>query len=294
MFKFSLFLVLFYAAVFGCGNALDYKCTPNETFQDACNTCKCSSDGLTAACTLASCVDSSTELPEVSTVTTEAAQAENQTKTTEATLEHIENNNHVCTPNDVKMQDCNRCRCAANGIGWFCTRRLCGNGSNGHQKRDVAVKSPESPECVPGKKWNDGCNDCFCTVNGIPACTLMLCSESEQRTSNYKNHRKRSLPIEPNCTPGTTWEQECNTCFCGDTGFAACTLKGCLKKDNIHNIRVHNASAALRNVSLAEYTAPDFSCEPSESFKLECNTCKCSADGKGATWCTKKRCVPYE
>jgi len=280
--------VLFYAAVFGCGNALDYKCTPNEIFQMECNTCKCSSDGQSASCTDKLCVDSSTVLSKVLSVTTEAAAlGENLTTTVETILEHIENNNHVCTPNDVKMQDCNRCRCAANGIGWFCTRRLCpGNGSNGHLKR--AVKSSESPECVPGEKWNDGCNDCFCTVNGLPACTLMLCSPM-----NYKNHHKRSLPIEKNCTPGTTWQQDCNTCFCGDTGFAACTLKGCLD-NNFHQIRVHNTSTTLKKVSVSEYNDPNFSCEPLGTFKLDCNTCKCSADGKGATWCTKKRCVPDE
>lgn len=179
----------------GWGNAIDYKCTPNETFQDDCNTCICGSDGKSAACTLISCLKHSTEsdLPEVSTSTsdiqlspgtTETSHSENQTKPIEGNVEHIENNNnHVCTPNDVKMQvchlrlekfnyfwkflqslkDCNRCRCAANGIGWFCTRRLCPTDrSNGHQKR--SVQSPRST-CKPGEKWNDGCNDCFCTSN---------------------------------------------------------------------------------------------------------------------------------
>ena len=69
-------------------------------------------------------------------------------------------------------------------------------------------------------------------------------------------------------------------------GFAACTLKGCLKKP-IHHI----STVELKNVTLEEFRAPDFSCIPFESFKLECNTCKCSSEGNGATWCTKKRCV---
>lgn len=90
----------------GWSNALDLKCTPNETYKDDCNTCICSSDGRTAACTLVRCV----ALPEVSTVgsetTTEQTHHENQPSTTEAALEHIENNNHVCTPNDIKIQVC--------------------------------------------------------------------------------------------------------------------------------------------------------------------------------------------
>lgn len=114
------FLVLFvhsriYLRIFvdqGWSNASDYNCTPNETFKDNCNTCICSNDGKSAACTLMRCVDPQ-DLPEVSTsnvqlspLTTDVSPPESQISTTEGSLEHIENNNHVCTPNDVKMQVC--------------------------------------------------------------------------------------------------------------------------------------------------------------------------------------------
>ena len=96
----------------GWSNASDYNCTPNETFQDNCNTCICSNDGKSAACTLMRCPGPQ-ELPEVSTsnvqlspATTDISPPESQISTTEGSLEHIENNNHVCTPNDVKMQVC--------------------------------------------------------------------------------------------------------------------------------------------------------------------------------------------
>ncbi|CAL4159432.1 unnamed protein product, partial [Meganyctiphanes norvegica] len=34
----------------------------------------------------------------------------------------------------------------------------------------------QSPECVAGKSWQQDCNSCFCTENGIAACTLKLCA----------------------------------------------------------------------------------------------------------------------
>lgn len=125
------------------------------------------------------------------------------------------------------FKDCNRCRCAANGIGWFCTRRAC--PPKGLKKR--AVQSPLS-DCVPGSRWNDGCNNCICTGiwdlcifsvstrlqssfitdNRIPICTLMHCF------GLHENLRAKRSTKE--CTPGTTWKQDCNTCFCSETGEA--------------------------------------------------------------------------
>jgi len=291
MYKFSLFLVLFYAVVFGWSATIDYKCTPNETYQEECNTCICSSDGKSAACTLAGCLNLSTDLPIVSTSsiqlssagTTDISHQENQTSTTEGNMV-LENNNHVCTPNDVKMQDCNRCRCAANGIGWFCTRRLCPqNGSNGHQKR--AVHSPRA-NCKPNDKWNDGCNDCFCTPNGLVACTDMLCLDD----TSTKMLTKRSVTVEkPSCTPGAKWKKDCNDCFCTDTGIGACTLRGCVQNEFHLTSRI-----GLRTVTLKEFEDSNFSCQPLKNFKLECKTCKCSSDGKGAIWCNEESCDPQK
>lgn len=147
----------------------EFSCTPGETFKRDCNTCHCSSDGKSAACTAMGCFTIAQTSTETSTeaVTTEAT-------TTEG---FVESNNHVCTPNDIKLEvdmhfvisfpinserfnplskDCNRCRCAANGIGWFCTRRAC------PPKEKRAVISPGN-SCIPGDYWNDGCNNCFCS-----------------------------------------------------------------------------------------------------------------------------------
>lgn len=117
--------------------------------------------------------------------------------------------------------------------------------------------------------------------------------------------QKRSLS-ENQCTPGTTWKEDCNSCFCSDTGkslfksrptlkfiknifqgFPACTLKGCLKK-NFHTPSF--VAQNLRQVTKQEYIDPNFSCQPNASFKLDCNVCSCGEDGKTTSWCTKKQC----
>lgn len=36
----------------------------------------------------------------------------------------------------------------------------------------------------------------------------------------------------------------------------------------------------------------DFRCQPNKSFKLACNTCWCTADGKSAKYCTRIACNP--
>lgn len=53
--------------------------------------------------------------------------------------------------------------------------------------------------------------------NGVPLCTERLCDR----------RRKRSAPAGRTCTPGQQWKNQCNDCFCTETGIAACTLKGC-------------------------------------------------------------------
>ncbi|KAK9304194.1 hypothetical protein QLX08_004354 [Tetragonisca angustula] len=41
-----------------------------------------------------------------------------------------------------------------------------------------AAESEETKECVPGKSYNDGCNDCTCTDTNVVICTLMECYNS--------------------------------------------------------------------------------------------------------------------
>jgi hypothetical protein len=75
-----------------------------------------------------------------------------------------------------------------------------------------------------------------------------------------------------------------------DTGLPVCSKMACFA--NLRKKR--NLLPTMRHVSMAEYDSPEFKCTPTEFFKLECNTCKCGADGKSVTRCTKKTCIDGE
>ncbi|XP_035894272.1 pacifastin-like protease inhibitor cvp4 [Anopheles stephensi] len=264
------------------------KCEPGTTFMEDCNRCRCGPEGQ-KSCTRKMCPPN--ELSDDSQVRTDVQNGESLSSTDEKDLLHVPTNGQVCSPNEIKMKDCNRCRCANNGIGWFCTRRAC----PAREKRS----SPNTEEkCTPGTTFrsSDGCNTCFCTDTGIAACTLKACfTNFPERiplaalTEAAAQRVKRSRSNE-NCTPGTVFKSDdgCNTCFCTDDGHAACTLMACLPSEP----QQKQKRDTLPQSDIAP-GAPGFSCEPKSSFKYQCNTCLCSDDGKMAG-CTFKYCIPGE
>lgn len=297
------------------------ECEPGSTFKLDCNTCRCSTDGKVMSCTRKFCVpEEQGDDPKVQSAAVEEVTNGHQDLAAEKEEEHVHTNGQVCTPNEVKMEDCNRCKCAANGIGWFCTRKACpprekrstdavqpapqctpgtsfksADGCNDcvcgpsgiaactmkfcffnpKTKRDVTEQQPpKTTECVPGSSFKsaDGCNNCFCTKDGIAACTMMFCAFDQPST---KSKREAMLP-EKQCEPGTTFKHTdgCNDCFCSETGFAACTAKFCFTNPR-----------TKRQLSKSEKQ-----CEPGTSFKSAdgCNDCFCSDNGMAA--CTLKFC----
>lgn len=97
------------------------------------------------------------------------------------------------------------------------------------------------------------------------------------------------------CVPGSRFKNDCNWCFCTDTGLAVCTLKGCGIQRPIliekNRQRRQAASAAAEKVyTQEEIQNPNFTCTPSYSFKVDCNTCWCAADGKRPRYCTRIAC----
>ncbi|XP_058832394.1 uncharacterized protein LOC131690546 [Topomyia yanbarensis] len=343
-------------------------CEPGSNFKVDCNVCRCSADGKLMSCTRKFCLpdeqsdDPKVQSPEPSSDISNGAEKEEV---------HVQTNGQVCTPNEVKMVDCNRCKCAANGIGWFCTRKGC----QPREKRDASVqrstqhctpgtsfksadgcndcfctetgiaactmkfcfgkgalrKRRDTPQqCVPGTSFKsaDGCNDCFCTETGIAACTLKFCFPK----SALRTRREAPKP----CVPGTSFKHSdgCNDCFCTETGIAACTLRFCFPQGALRKRReanqqcvpgttfkdqdgcndcfcTENGLAACTEKfcyneprvsrspndelphSLIAPGSPGFSCEPSKSFKYQCNTCRCDSSGKLAA-CTFKFCLPDE
>lgn len=242
----------------------DQQCEPGSTFKLECNMCRCSADGKVMSCTRKFCLqDELSDDPKAQTALKEVSSNSQTDVAAEKEEEQVHTNGQVCTPNEVKMEDCNRCKCAANGIGWFCTRKAC------RQRERRSAPNPAS-QCVPGTSFKaaDGCNNCFCGPNGIAACTQMFCFNPKTKRDTA------SQPPKQECTPGTTFKSAdgCNSCFCTDKGVAACTQKFCLKKRE------------------AVYPPAKQQCVPGTSFKSSdgCNDCFCADNGIAA--CTMKFC----
>lgn len=104
------------------GALCEEKCEPGTTFMEDCNKCRCGPDGQ-KACTRKMCPPN--ELSDDSQVRLDVQNGESLSSADEKDEIHVQTNGQVCSPNEIKMKDCNRCRCANNGIGWFCTRRAC-------------------------------------------------------------------------------------------------------------------------------------------------------------------------
>lgn len=249
------------------------QCEPGSTFKMDCNTCRCSTDGKVMSCTRKFCV------PDVQGDDPKAQPAEEvyngqQDLAVEKDEEHVHTNGQVCTPNEVKMEDCNRCKCAANGIGWFCTRKTCPP----RDRRSADIPRGAS-ECTPGTsfKSSDGCNDCFCSDNGIAACTMKFCFFDQSSTSKTKRDVSQQQPPKQECVPGSSFKSAdgCNDCFCTDNGIAACTMKFCFTSAN----KVKRAAEL-----------PAQQCEPGTTFKHTdgCNDCTCTETGIAI--CTAKFC----
>lgn len=100
-------------------------CTPHTVFKQDCNTCKCSTDGQKAFCTRKMC------RPTRQVTETPTAE-ENEEKDSEVAAQHT-----PCTPGDIKIEGCNRCKCAKNGIVWLCTPgSACPGNGNGHSNNN--------------------------------------------------------------------------------------------------------------------------------------------------------------
>lgn len=142
------------------------------------------------------------------------------------------------------------------------------------------------------------CNRCRCSPNGRWMCTKKRCLPAETIEP-----RQSSL-TSVDCVPGSRYKSDCNWCFCTSTGVPICTLKGCIvERPRIPTINNNNivdaglAGRSRRQVNTQEivYTQqdlnnPNFTCTPSYSFKVECNTCWCSADGRRPRYCTRIAC----
>lgn len=129
-------------------------------------------------------------------------------------------------------------------------------------------------------------------------CTRKMCVDINSTESTLKSLQRND------CVPGNRFKQDCNWCFCTNTGVAVCTLRGCgIERPRIPiiNLNTNSIEGTLERVrrqttnqekiyTQADLDNPTFTCTPSYSFKLDCNTCWCAADGKRPRFCTRIAC----
>ncbi|XP_037091949.1 uncharacterized protein LOC119112070 [Pollicipes pollicipes] len=158
----------------------------------------------------------------------------------------------------------------------------------------VAVPTP----CRLGPNYIDQCqNKCQCQPDGQYACTSESCwgsgkPEEPMRCEvdgNIRTEEKVRYFCEdgivrfdntdaPNsCTPGTSWIDKCNSCFCNENGLAGCTLKGCLEEEN--PILSGGGGAGVGAGGAKRYCGGACAADCGEVFDDggQCYTCQCGA-----------------
>ncbi|XP_043219475.1 SCO-spondin-like isoform X2 [Amphibalanus amphitrite] len=215
----------------------DAKCLPGSVFKDKedCNTCRCSDSGA-EACTLKACIDLRTD--------------------------------SSCSYGPGFIDECNNdCTCVNNEF-YGCTFKACKPGerpevpmrctsSDNLPSRagaevvceDGIVKLHEK-KCRYGDEYIDECdNNCRC-LEGKYACTRKECRAGQISMMPMSCSGTADLPYRANrrvfchdgivkvqdndetCLAGAVFNDECNECFCSDTGKSGCTLKACVGEES--------------------------------------------------------------
>ncbi|XP_012270691.1 uncharacterized protein LOC105694520 [Orussus abietinus] len=217
----------------------------------------------------------------------------------------------VCIPRTTFKADCNTCFCSEDGTSMGCTLMACTSESALGKKRLFEPRSRRNSEsksrkdeqtCEPGSSFKQDCNDCICSPDGrSAACTLMECLPKEFYKQDgsiklphelFKNPLLRNRRDAQVCEPRSVFKRDCNSCLCSPDGtFAACTLMECFPGEQFtEDERVKLPHETLENPLLRSRRDAQV-CEPKSSFKKDCNSCVCSADGTFAA-CTMIECMP--
>lgn len=249
------------------------KCTPGETYlaADGCNHCTCGEDGKHSACTAMFCLPT-----------------DNARKTRQVA------EGSRCEPGKRFLDDdgCNWCTCSADGKMAACTRKFC-------FKRPQAdrVARQTGRYCKPRSTFKQDCNTCRCSDDGrTAACTLRFCIPNEGRVKRDVAVAEVDEEEKQVCVPNSTFRDadDCNNCFCNEKGtLAACTLKLCIKFDFpkfTDVVEPEDNSTRVRRSGEGQY------CVPNSTFKEDCNTCHCNAEGTNAACtligCPRRICEP--
>ncbi|CAD0205353.1 unnamed protein product [Chrysodeixis includens] len=188
----------------------DYNCIPGSKYEKECNSCHCFMiDGVKYfGCTLKSC--SRTERPKHDCVEGTTYQVNclichcdliNGVKTEYCTIDEtckaddndklksLSSMHGYCEPMHFYQQDCNKCRCMADGKTVACTSKLCLKKKKKDELQIVKNRASENDTMI---------------VEFIPFI----------QKDNF-------------CPRGHTYSVDCNVCYCMETGNAICTTKQC-------------------------------------------------------------------
>ncbi|CAG9792944.1 unnamed protein product [Diatraea saccharalis] len=276
------------------GKEHEMRCAPNSVWKNDCNTCWCISNGR-PVCTLIEC-DTSTNFN-----FDKVKYANNDDKQFSDMIKQSSRNNTkdvICVANRMFIKDCNTCWCNDDGTSYFCTRKVCvpelpdepiieeENPENlTSLSRRVRAVQEAAKNCQPGQEFRLDCNKCLCDNEGQDfSCTRMDCNAVNNNNNGGGRSKRGTSDLEKissECSPGSVFERDCNTCRCTTDGHhAMCTNKRCTSevKPNTADSDVHSSEAD-----------PGFRCDPGEQFKRDCKDCTCSADGK-SYFCTLHLC----
>lgn len=269
-------------------NFKNQECSPAKLYLIGCNVCFCPADGIPNPkfCTRKTCDKDDPVF-----------------NTPKDRGNAIEIYAH-CTVDTKYKLGCKTCTCITNN------RLLCNNCTNdGNQCNNRE----------PGEKFNVDCNTCWCDDQGLIYCTVKKCLETRSPTEHYIDDTELQTVDAPNndidCTSGTKYKRDCNTCFCFTKHSGkrfGCTMDKC-SEDHLPNDCVEGNKYKLnclichcivhrgrkmeichedskckeRNVKgLAHMKGY---CEPLHLYNKDCNSCECLPDGKTIR-CTANKC----
>lgn len=95
---------------------------------------------------------------------------------------------------------------------------------------------------------------------------------------------------ESTCTAGASWMLDCNRCWCTETRLIVCTKGKCSSAYPEEN--ENESLRKIRDVSATQPVQGEYikSCDPKETFRLDCNTCLCNDEGRDYA-CTRFDCT---
>lgn len=170
-----------------------------------------------------------------------------------------------------------------------------------HRTRNSLDTSTE--HCVPGSRWKNDCNSCWCSESGVAACTLMAClhfgdnnnglTTNHQIQPTFRHTISRNSILDQNdklsrvrrsdfvkCIPGTIFTQDCYVCLCTETSVEICNPRRC----TIFR-RKRSSSDTTRPQNLWPGNADK--CTHGTTWMNKCNRCRCL---RGHAACTRMQC----